>query len=53
MSQSYKPQSHYTKKNIKDSETDNIIQYNNNMLVLWKVYVLENRLVAVCTQTTV
>ena len=25
-------------KNIKDFRIDNIIQYNNNILALWKVY---------------
>ena len=40
-------------KNIKDSGTDDVIQYGKSMLVLWSVHRLEDRLVIVCIQTTV
>jgi len=36
-------------KIIEGSGTNNVIQYGNNMLVLWKTYVLEGRIVVVCT----
>jgi len=48
MSQSQVTWSNNTEKIIKDFKIDNIIQYSNNMLALWKVYRLKNRLVVVC-----
>ena len=33
-------QAYNTKKIIEDSETNNIIQHNNNILVLWKAHIL-------------
>ena len=40
ISQSQVTQSHNKEKIIKDFRTDNIIQYSNCMLVLWRAYEL-------------